>query len=288
MFAAEIKIGDPELNAERIREAVKVAGRSDLIILALGGNELTTREAWGPNHLGDRSGLDLLGNQDELVEAMLELKKPVVAFLLHGRPNSIPYIAENVPAILEGWYLGQEGGTAVADVLFGKVNPGGKLPITIPRSVGQLPVYYNHKPTSELRYVDSTDEPLYPFGWGLSYTTFEFADLALSSDEIATSTTARVSVRVTNTGDVRGDEVVQLYIRDEISSVTRPVKELKGFRRLTLDPSESQIVEFTLGPEELSLLDRAMKRVVEPGTFKIMVGGDSVNLIETTLTVTSE
>jgi beta-glucosidase len=288
MFASDIKPGDPKLNAERIRQAVKVAGRSDLIILALGGNELTAREAWGPNHLGDRSGLDLLGNQDELVEAMLDLKKPVVVFLLNGRPNSIPYIAEHVPAILEGWYLGQEGGTAAADVLFGNVNPGGKLPITIPRSVGQLPVFYNHKPTSELSYMDSTDEPLYPFGWGLSYTTFEYGDPAISPDTIGTTATATVSVRVTNTGDVQGDEVVQLYIRDEISSVTRPVKELKGFQRITLGPAETRTVTFPLGPGELSFLNRDMKRVVEPGTFKIMVGSNSVDLAETVLTVVAE
>jgi beta-glucosidase len=222
MFASETRLGDPEKNAARIREAVQIARRADLIILALGGNELTAREAWGTDHLGDRSSLDLLGDQDELVEKMLALKKPVVVFLLHGRPNSIPYIAEHVPAVLEGWYLGQEGGTAVADVLFGDVNPGGKLPITVPRSVGQLPVFYNHKPTSEQRYMDSTDEPLYPFGWGLSYTTFEYSDLSVSPSTMNTSGKAVVSIRIANTGNVPGDEIVQLYIRDEISSVTRP------------------------------------------------------------------
>jgi beta-glucosidase len=281
----KVVLADADLNAKRIREAVEVAGKSDLIILALGGNEQTCREAWGPSHLGDRSSLDLLGNQDDLVRAVLELKKPIVVFLIHGRPNSINYIAENIPAILEGWYLGQETGTAVADVLFGDSNPGGKLPITIPRSAGQLPAYYNQKPSARLQYVDSPDSPLYPFGWGLSYTTFKYGNISLSPDTIGPGGKARVSVEVVNSGAVAGDEVVQLYIRDEVSSVTRPVKELKGFRRITLEPGESQTVEFTLGPEELSFLNRDMRRVVEPGTFKILIGGNCVDLIETTLNV---
>jgi beta-glucosidase len=251
----------------------------------LGGNEQTCREAWEPNHLGDRASLDLLGNQDELVKEMLKLRKPVVVFLIHGRPNSINYVAENVPAILEGWYLGQETGTAVAEILFGDHNPGGKLPITIPRSAGQLPVYYYQKPSARLEYVDSSASPLYPFGWGLSYSNFEYGNLALSAETIGTEGKTRVSVDVTNTSTVPGDEVVQLYIRDEVSSVTRPVKELRGFRRITLDPGAMQTVEFTLGPEELSFIDRNMRRVVEPGTFKVMVGGNSVDLIETTLNV---
>jgi beta-glucosidase len=287
-FASEVKPGDPKLNAERIQQAARTAARADLIILALGGNELTAREAWGPNHLGDRVSLELLGNQNGLVERMLALNKPVVVFLLHGRPNSILYVAENVPAILEGWYLGQEGGTAVADVLFGDVNPGGKLPITIPRSVGQLPDYYYQKPSAKLQYMDSTADPLYPFGWGLSYTTFEYSDLTVSPESIGQSGEATVSVRVTNSGRVRGDEVVQLYIRDEVSTITRPVKELKGFRRITLEPAETQTVAFKLGPEELSFLNRDMQLVVEPGTFTVMAGGNSVDLIETNLEVTAQ
>ncbi len=283
-FEDKLRLGDPELNAKRIQEAVAVAEKSDIIILALGGNEQTCREAW-TNHLGDRSGLDLLGNQDDLVKAMLALHKPVVVFLIHGRPNSINYIAENVPAILEGWYLGQETGTAVADVLFGDYNPGGKLPVTVPRSVGQLPIYYYQKPSARLEYMDSTAAPLFPFVWGLSYSTFKYGKVSLAPDTIGTQGKTKVSVDITNTGAVRGDEVVQLYIRDEVSSITRPVKELRGFRRITLESGKTQTVEFTLGPEELSFLDRDMRRVVEPGTFKIMVGGNSVDLVETTLTV---
>ncbi len=283
-FEDKLMFGDPALNAKRIQEAVKVAKKADLIILALGGNEQTAREAW-EEHLGDRDSLDLLGNQDDLVKAMVALGKPVVVFLIHGRPNSINYIAEKVPAILEGWYLGQETGTAVADVLFGDFNPGGKLPITVPRSVGQLPDYYYQKPSARLQYVDSTALPLFPFGWGLSYTTFKYGNVSLLPDSIGPEGKTKVTVDVTNSGSVRGDEVVQLYIRDEVSSVTRPVKELRGFRRITLDPGKTEKVEFTLGPDELSFLNRDMKRVVEPGSFKIMVGGNSVDLIEATLSV---
>ena len=199
--------------------------------------------------------------------------------LQHGRPNSINYIAEHVPAILDGWYLGQEGGTAVADVLFGDYNPAGRLPITVPRSIGQLPDYYYQKPSAKREYLGSTVLPLFPFGWGLSYSTFKYANVRATPDSIGPQGRTTVSVDVTNSGAVRGDEVVQLYIRDDVSSVTRPVKELRGFRRITLNPGETKSVEFTLGPEELSFLNRDMHRVVEPGTFTIMVGGNSVDLV---------
>ena len=230
----------------------------------------------------------MLGNQDDLVKAVLAKGKPVVVFLQHGRPNSINYIAEHVPAILEGWYLGQEGGAAVADVLFGDYNPGGKLPITVPRSVGQLPDYYYQKPSAKREYLGTTTQPLFPFGWGLSYTTFNYANLQVEPGKIGPEGQARVSLDITNNGPMRGDEVVQLYIRDEVSSVTRPVKELRGFSRITLNPGETKKVEFTLGPEELSFLDREMHRVVEPGTFTIMVGGDSVDLKQAKLDVVSK
>ncbi len=283
--ADKVVLGDPALNATRIQEAVKVAQRADLVVLALGGNEQTSREAWSPEHQGDRDSLDLLGNQDDLVKAILALGKPVVVFLQHGRPNSINYIAEHVPAIVEGWYLGQEGGTAVADVLFGDYNPGGKLPITVPRSVGQLPDYYYQKPSAKRGYLGSTTQPLFPFGWGLSYSTFKYANLRAAPDSIGPDGKTKVSVEVTNASNVAGEEVVQMYIRDEISSVTRPIKELRGFRRITLKAGETKTVEFTLGPDELSFLNREMHRVVEPGTFRIMAGGNSVDLAETKLTV---
>jgi beta-glucosidase len=283
--ADKVLLGDPALNATRIEDAVKIAEKADVVILALGGNEQTSREAWAVNHPGDRDSLDLLGNQDDLVKAILSTGKPTIVFLQHGRPNSIPYIAEHVPAILDGWYLGQEGGTAIADVLFGDYNPGGKLPITIPRSVGQLPDYYYQKPSAKREYLGSTVLPLFPFGWGLSYSTFKYANVRATPDSIGPQGRSTISVDVTNSSAVRGDEVVQLYIRDEVSSVTRPVKELRGFRRISLNAGETKTVEFVLGPDELSFLNRDMHRVVEPGAFSIMVGGNSVDLTATKLNV---
>jgi beta-glucosidase len=283
--ADKVVLGDAALNAKRIEEATKVAKKADLIILALGDNEQTSREAWAPEHPGDRDSLELLGNQDGLAKAMVATGKPVVVVLLHGRPNAVNYIAENIPAILDGWYLGQEGGTALADVLFGDYNPGGRLPITVPRSVGQLPDYYYQKPSAKREFLGASTEPLFVFGWGLSYTTFKYENLRLAADHIGPAGTTKALVDVKNTGTRRGEEVVQLYIHDEVSSVTRPVKELRGFRRVGLDPGETKTVEFTLGPDELSFLNRDMHRVVEPGTFKIMLGGTSKELIETTLTV---
>ncbi len=283
--ADKVVLGDPTLNAKRTEEALRVGKTADLVILVLGENEQTSREAWAPEHPGDRDNLDLLGNQDDLVKGMLATGKPVVVVLLHGRPNSVNYIAANVPAILDGWYLGQEGGTALADVLFGDYNPAGRLPITVPRSVGQLPDYYYQKPSAKREFLGSTTLPLYPFGWGLSYTTFEYSNLRLSVDHIGPQGCTTAMVDVKNTGRLPGEEVVQLYIRDEVSSVTRPVKELRGFRRISIAPGETKTVEFQLGPDELSFLNRDMHRVVEPGTFDIMAGGNSVELSHTKLTV---
>jgi beta-glucosidase len=287
-YADKVVLGDPALNAKRIAAAVQVAKKADVVILVLGENEQTSREAWAPTHEGDRDNLDLLGNQDDLVKAILATGKPTAVFLIHGRPNSINYIAANVPAILDGWYLGQETGTAVADVLFGDYNPGGKLPITVPRTVGQLPDYYYQKPSAKREYLATSTQPLFPFGYGLSYSTFKYSNLRLAPDTIGPRGQTKVSVDLTNTGKSRGDEVAQLYIRDEVSSVTRPVKELRGFQRITLDPGQSHTVEFTLGPEQLSFLDRDLHRVVEPGTFRIMVGGNSVELIEAKLNVVAK
>jgi beta-glucosidase len=284
-YADKVVLGDPALNAKRIAAAVRVAKKADVVILVLGENEQTSREAWAPTHEGDRDNLDLLGSQDDLAKAIVATGEPTIVFLIHGRPNSINYIAANVPAILDGWYLGQETGTAVADVLFGDYNPGGKLPITVPRSVGQLPDYYYQKPSAKREYLGTTTQPLFPFGYGRSYSTFQYGNLRLAPETIGPQGQTKVSVDITNTGKLRGDEVAQLYIRDEVSSVTRPVKELRSFQRVTLDPGQTQTVEFTLGPESLSFLNRDMHRVVEPGTFKIMVGGNSVDLIETKLNV---
>ena len=263
-YADKVVLGDPALNAKRIAAAVQVAKKADVIILVLGENEQTSREAWAPTHEGDRDSLDLLGNQDDLTKAIVATGKPTAVFLIHGRPNSINYIAANVPAILDGWYLGQETGTAVADVLFGDYNPGGKLPITVPRTVGQLPDYYYQKPSAKREYLGTSTQPLFPFGYGLSYSTFKYSNLRLAPDTIGPQGQTKISVDVTNTG------------------------KLRGFQRISLDPGQSHTVEFMLGPEQLSFLDHDMQRVVEPGTFKIMVGGSSVDVIETKLNVVAK
>ncbi len=276
---------DPALDERRMAEAVDVLSKADLGIVVVGDNEQTSREAWSPTHLGDRDSLDLVGRQNELVARLLATGKPVVVVLIHGRPNSINFIAEHVPAILDGWYLGQEGGTAMADVIFGDYNPAGRLPITVPRSVGQLPDFYNQKPSAHRPYLFANSNPLFPFGYGLSYTKFRYANLHLDPAAIPVSGKTRVSVDVTNTGNRAGDEVVQLYVRDEVSSVTRPIKELKGFQRVNLKPGETRTVSFSIGPEELQFYNREMKRVVEPGTFKIMVGPNSVDLTSVSLDV---
>jgi len=257
---------------------VTVARGADAIVLVIGTNEATSREAWGDNHLGDAADLALTGQQDELVDAMLQLGKPVAVVLINGRPLAIPAVAERVPAILEAWYVGQEGGTAVADVLFGDVNPGGKLPISIPRHVGQVPVYYNRRPTSFRNYLDMTREPLWAFGYGLSYTTFAITNVTVTPQTIGPADRVTVSADVANTGSRAGDEVVQVYIRDLVSSVTRPTKELRGFERVTLRPGEKKTVTFTLGPDALSLVDQKMQRIVEPGRFDVMVGANSTQL----------
>lgn len=274
-FDNDVGLVDPATQADKIKEAVEAARKSDVAILVVGENESSNREAWAENHRGDRDSLDLLGTQNDLVKAVVETGKPVVVLLINGRPLSINYIAEKVPAILEGWYLGQDGGTAAANVLFGDVNPGGKLPITFPHSVGDLPDFYNHKPSANRSYAFSTREPLYPFGYGLSYTTFKFDNLRVEPSQIETGGTAKVSVDVTNTGSRDGDEVPQLYIHQKIASVTRPVKELRGFQRITLKPGEKKRVEFTLTPDSLSMLNVEMHKVVEPGAFEIMVGPNS-------------
>jgi len=216
---------------------------------------------------------------------MLQTGRPVIALLINGRPLAMPLVAERVPAVLEAWYPGQEGGTAIGEVLFGDVNPGGKLAVSFPRQSGQLPVYYNRRPTSFRNYLDLTREPLWAFGFGLSYTTFRLEALRVASPTIDPGGRTDVTVRVTNSVSRAGDEVVQLYIRDQVSSVTRPVKELRGFARVTLKPGESQNVSFTLGPDELSLIDRRMQRVVEPGRFDIMVGTSGSPLLTATLDV---
>jgi beta-glucosidase len=275
-WADSSQLSNPVEDRKLIEAAVKVASSADLTVLVVGGNEDTNKEGWADNHLGDRDNLDLVGSQNDLVSAILATGKPVVVVLINSGPLTINLIAEKVPAILEGFYLGQETGVAVADVLFGDYNPAGKLPVSFPRSVGQLPIYYNHKPTARRGYLFTSKEPLFPFGYGLSYTTFEYENLRVSNSRIAVGNQTEVSVTVRNTGARAGDEIVQLYIRDVVSSVTRPVMELKDFRRIALKPGESKTVTFTITPEKLSFFDRQMKRTVEPGWFEIMVGPSSV------------
>jgi beta-glucosidase len=279
-------LSDPAEDAKLIAQAVDAARASDVAVLVLGGNEDTNKEGWADNHLGDRDSLDLVGRQNDLVKAVLETGKPTVVILINSGPLSVNYIAEKVPAILEGFYLGQETGVGVADVLFGDYNPGGKLPISFPRSVGQLPIYYNHKPSAKRGYLFTSKEPLFPFGYGLSYTSFQYSTPSLAPARIGPAGGTTVSVTVTNTGKRAGDEVVQLYIHDLVSSVTRPVMELKDFKRITLAPGESKVVEFKLTPEKLSFLDLNMNRTVEPGWFDIMVGASSIKYQTAKLEVT--
>jgi beta-xylosidase len=271
----EVVPSDPEEDRKQIAEAVKVAQQADVIVLAIGDNEQTSREAWNLKHMGDRASLDLVGRQEELVKAMVGTGKPVVVFLFNGRPISINYLVGNVPVIFESWYLGQETGQAVADVLFGAHNPGGKLPITIPRSAGHVPAFYNYKPPARRGFLFDDVSPLFAFGYGLSYTTFSFRNLHLEKKSIKRTGASRVLLDVTNTGKRAGAEVVQMYIRDTVSSVTRPVKELKGFQKVWLEPGETKTVALDITPESLAFWDINMKYVVEPGDFEIRVGNSS-------------
>ncbi len=273
----EVVPSDPEEDRRQIAEAVEVAKQADVIVLAIGGNEQTSREAWGLNHMGDRTSLDLIGRQQELVEAMVAMGKPVIVFLFNGRPLSINYLSQHGQVIYECWYLGQETGRAVADVLFGDYNPGGKLPISIPRSAGHLPVFYNYKPSARRGYLFDDVSPLYAFGYGLSYTSFSITNARLMKKRIPRNGSTRVLVDVTNTGRREGTEVVQLYIRDVVSSVTRPVKELKGFKKVRLAPGESTTITFDITPDLLKFYDVNMKYVVEPGDFELMIGNSSRN-----------
>lgn len=254
-----------------IDDAVAKARKADVVLMVLGEKGDESGEA------NSRAFLDLPGNQQQLLEAVVATGKPVALIVMAGRPFTITWAAENVPAILWTWFAGTQGGHAIADVVFGDVNPSGKLPITFPRSVGQIPIYYNHLPTGRpedpkqrytSRYIDSPNDPLYPFGHGLSYTTFEYSDLTTSSGVQAVT----VSANVRNSGKVAGEEVVQLYINDPVASTSRPVRELKGFRRVALAPGETKRVGFTIGRGDLAFWsDGGWK--FEPGMFRVWVGG---------------
>jgi beta-glucosidase len=277
---------DPDEDRHMIAEAAAMTSHADVIVVAIGDNEQTSREAWALNHMGDRTSLDLVGRQEELIDALVATGKPVVVVLSSGRPPSIVGLAAKASAILECWYLGQESGRAIASVLFGDTNPGGKLPLTFPRSVGHTPCYYNHKPSARRGYLFEEVSPLFAFGYGLSYTSFETTNVRLERSAIRVGESTRVLVDVRNAGSRRGDEVVQLYIRDVVSSVTRPVKELKGFLRLTLDPDEGRTVALDITPERLAFYGIDMCFRMEPGEFRIMVGNSSRDEDLTTVVLT--
>ena len=263
-------------------EAVAAAKQAEVAVLVLGEAGDMSGEA------ASRANIDLPGVQQQLLEAIHATGTPVVLVVMSGRPLTIPWAAEHVPAIVESWFLGVETGPALAAVLFGDVSPSGKLPATFPRSVGQIPLYYNHKNTGRptgpekytSKYTDLPVTPLFPFGHGLSYTSFGYSDLRLSAPRIAPAGTLKVSVTVTNTGAREGAEVVQLYVHDEVASVTRPVRALAGFRRVSLKPGEARTLDFQLTAKELGLYNRDMKFVVEPGKFRVFVGGSSVGGLE--------
>jgi beta-glucosidase len=278
----------PEEAEAAFQVAVATAQRSDVVIMVLGENANMAGEA------ASRSSLDLPGRQEELLKAVVALGKPVILVLLNGRPLSIVWASEHVPAILEAWEPGSEGGNAVADILFGDANPGGKLPVTFPRSGSHAPLYYarnlTHAPEGSFmyssRYWDSTPTPLYPFGFGLSYTTFSIDNLKLSATEVKLGQSVTVTADLTNTGQVTGDEVVQLYIHQRAGSDSRPMRELKGFERITLQPGEMKTVTFHLGPDELGYWStKAGKWIQEPAEFDIWVGADSLATLQTDFTV---
>ena len=267
-------------STEGFEDAVNKAKESDVAIVVVGEGRDMSGEA------ASRASLDLPGVQEEFVEAVYDAGVPVVEVLMNGRPLSVSWSAEHVPAILEAWFLGIQAGNAIADVIFGNSNPSGKLPVTFPRTVGQVPIYYDHKNTGRppstdkwsSKYLDVPYTPLFPFGHGLSYTRFEYSNLRIDHKGTGAAEKFEISLDVKNTGNRKGDEIVQLYLRDVVASVTRPIKELKGFKRITLTPGERKTVSFTLTMALLSFIGRDMKRMVEPGTFAVMVGGSSEDI----------
>jgi beta-glucosidase len=265
-----------EENLILIKEAVNSAKEADIIILMLGGNSAISREATMPSMPGDLANLDLLGEQNELIDSLKMLNKPMVAFVFSGPPVSFAHLQNTVHSIVQCWYLGQETGYAVAETLFGENNPSGKLTISVPRSAGHLPSYYYTKPTARTRGYHFDDiSPLYPFGYGLSYTTYQYEEPAISKSSISDNENVTVSIDVTNSGSYNGEEIVQLYIRDKVSSITRPIKELKDFKRISLASGETKKISFTITPDKLKFYNIDMKEVVEPGEFDIMIGPSS-------------
>jgi beta-glucosidase len=273
-----------------IAPAAAMARQAGVVLLVVGESADMSGEAQS------RSSLDLPGKQEQLVRAVHAAGKPVIMILMNGRPLAISWEADHLPAILECWFLGLQSGHAIADVLFGDYNPSGKLPVSVPRSVGQIPVHYNHKNTGRpgvemapytSRYRDLAVKPLFPFGFGLCYTTFSYAGLEVRKNILRMEDTLKAAIVVKNTGVRSGEEVVQLYIRDEYGSVTRPVKELKAFRKISLDAGQSKTVTFAVPVSDLAFTGQDMKRQVEPGSFKLYIGSDSAQGMEGSFVVAS-
>jgi beta-glucosidase len=274
----DVKLATKADTKGMIEQAVAAANNSDVALVVVGDNEATSREAWAESHLGDRTSLQLLGEQQALVDAVLATGKPTIVLLIGGRPLAITKIAKSAPAIIEGWYLGQETGTAVARVLFGEVSPSGKLPVSFARSVGHLPVYYNHKPTAKRGYAFDETGALFPFGHGLSYTRFSYSDIKLSKTELKAGEQVDITMTLTNTGSRAGAEVVQLYINDPVATIPQPVKVLKGFKRVSLAAKETKRVTFSLSANQLAFYNRAMSFALEPGKINLMLGSSSADI----------
>ena len=272
--------GLESVDKKQLRKAVRLAKKSDVVILAVGEDADKTGES------ASRTNIELYPAQQELVKAIHETGTPVVMVLMNGRPLAIEWSSENIPSILNGWLLGSEAGNALADVLFGDYNPSGKLTMTVPRNTGQIPIFYNTKRVSRpldntrytSKYIDSPIEPLYPFGYGLSYTEFSYSPITLSTESISFDEVLTASVTVTNSGERFGEEVVQLYIQDMVGSVVRPVKELKGFEKIALKPGQSEKVTFTIGVDDLAFYTRDMSFKAESGEFRLFVGSSSEDL----------
>ncbi|HPC77687.1 MAG TPA: glycoside hydrolase family 3 C-terminal domain-containing protein, partial [bacterium] len=260
---------------EGFNEAIDIAKKSDVAILFMGNSVPETE-----GEQKDRCNLDLPGAQEDLIKEICDTGTPVIVVLINGSAITMTKWIDGVKAILEAWYPGEEGGNAIADILFGDYNPGGKLPITFPRYTGQLPLYYNYKPSGRVDdYVDLRGpQPLFPFGYGLSYTQFRYSNLRINPEKIGIDEDINISFDIENIGKYKGDEVVQLYLHDLFASVARPVKELKRFKRVTLDVGEKRTVSFTLSKEDLEFLDTDMSLTVEPGTFEVLIGSSSEDI----------
>jgi beta-glucosidase len=272
-----------------IDEAVETAQQSDLVVAVVGEPAMMCGEA------ASRSNIGLFDNQVELLKALKKTGKPIVLVLMNGRPLTLPWESANMDAILETWFGGNMAGAAIVDTLFGDANPSGKLTMSFPYNVGQVPIYYNAKSTGRpfdekdkyrSKYLDVPNAPLYPFGYGLSYTTFAYSDLVLSSTRIGPADKLTISTTVTNTGKYKGVETVQLYVRDLVGSITRPVKELKGFKKVELNPGESKQVSFEIGSDDLRFYDANLRFVAEPGEFQVFCGTDSSNVKQVGFTLT--